>query len=206
VVILELVPDLTVSPSAMLHPGAGIRGVERCEVGEFQVNPVGVAKPARIGLQRMQRQTIEQLAQLDDLRFAIVDQAFAHVQVQGQDQLVSLPWWVPYPLAWRCVEGHDLEPERLQLAVDSRLATTEVGCGKRSLSREFVPVGNSHDRFGVVQLPTPHEEVAACLAEPVLGEKRRTAHAVRLLDRLKDRRSAGNVRKAHVSSSPSAVA
>jgi hypothetical protein len=96
------------------------------------------------------------------------------------------------------VEGQDLKAEGLELSFDGRLATAEVGWAKWPLLGELVLVGDPDDGFGVVELPVADEEVAACLAEVVGGEKRWSAELVEFLDGLDDCRLARNVGKAHL--------
>jgi hypothetical protein len=55
------------------------------------VDTVGVAEPARVALERVQRQPVEQLAQLDHPWVAVIHQPRADMQVQREDELVALP-------------------------------------------------------------------------------------------------------------------
>jgi hypothetical protein len=53
-VSVELLPYLAVALAAVLHSSAWVGRVEGGEVGELQMHPVGVAEPARVGMQRVQ--------------------------------------------------------------------------------------------------------------------------------------------------------
>jgi hypothetical protein len=96
-VVVEFVPHLAVQLTAVLHAGSGIGRIKRGEVGEFEVDTVGVAEPAWVGVERVQGEAVEQFAKLDDPPVGVVDQPGTHVEVQGKDQLVALPRRVAAP-------------------------------------------------------------------------------------------------------------
>lgn len=91
----ERVPQLAIPPSASRHANPLVARVEGGEVRKLERHSVRVAKPGRVRTKRVKRKPVEQATKLDHSRVAPSKLAEAHVQVEGQDQLVSLPGWVP---------------------------------------------------------------------------------------------------------------
>ena len=96
-----LVPDDRIQAPAPAHPGVGVLGVERGEVGDLEHDAVGVAELLQVGADGVEREPVQQVAQLQDRRVAGGwDVAtMAQVHVQGQDQLICDPVRVVRPCA-----------------------------------------------------------------------------------------------------------
>ena len=106
--VVVAVPDLAIELPAAGHSDTAVPGIERGEVGELESDPIGVAEPLPIWSDGMEREQIQDVAQLDDAGIVVIEQSVAQVQIEGEDQFVSSP----SRIASGAVARPTLAPER----------------------------------------------------------------------------------------------